>query len=33
MYFFSEDERRYLLKKLLPLSRRVEVSEDLRGWN
>jgi len=33
MYFFSEDERKYILKRLLPLSRNNEVSEDLRGWN
>ncbi len=33
MYFFSEDERKYILKKLLPEARKNDVSEDLRGWN
>jgi CRISPR-associated protein Csa1 len=33
MYFFSEEERKYLLKKLIPSSRERMIAEDLRGWN
>ncbi|OPY55369.1 MAG: CRISPR-associated protein Csa1 [Methanosaeta sp. PtaU1.Bin112] len=33
MYFFSEEERKYLLKKLIPKAREKGISEDLRGWN
>jgi len=33
MYFFSEEERRYLLRGLIPRARRAEVAEELRGWN
>ncbi len=33
MYFLSEDERRFLLKGLIPRARRNEVSAELRGWN
>jgi CRISPR-associated protein Csa1 len=33
MYFFSEEERKYLLKKLIPKARDKGISEDLRGWN
>ena len=33
MYFLSEEERRYLLKGLIPRARRNEVSSELRGWN
>ena len=33
MYFFSEEERKYLLKKLIPKTREKGISEDLRGWN
>jgi CRISPR-associated protein Csa1 len=33
MYYLSEDERKHLLKGLLPKTRRTEVAEELRGWN
>jgi len=33
MYFFSEEERKYLLKKLIPKAREKGIAEDLRGWN
>ncbi len=33
MYFLSEVERKFLLYRLLPLSRKVGVSSDLRGWS
>ncbi|MFZ3149198.1 MAG: CRISPR-associated protein Cas4 [Methanothrix sp.] len=33
MYFFSEEERKYLLKKLIPMARERCIAEDLRGWN
>ena len=33
MFFLSDDERRMVLRKLLPESRRVEVHPELRGWN
>lgn len=33
MYFFSEEERKYLLKKLIPMTREKGIAEDLRGWN
>lgn len=33
MYFLSEDERKLLLKGLLPKTRQTEVAEELRGWN
>lgn len=33
MYFFSKEERKYLLKKLIPQSRDKYVAEELRGWN
>ncbi|HON36462.1 MAG: type I-A CRISPR-associated protein Cas4/Csa1 [Methanothrix sp.] len=33
MYFFSEEERKYLLKKLIPSSRESGIAEELRGWN
>lgn len=33
MYFPSEEERRYVLRKLLPEARRHPVAEELRGWN
>lgn len=33
MYFLSEVEHKYLIHKLLPSTREVGVSEDLRGWN
>ena len=33
MYFFSEEERKYLLKKLIPKAREKGITEDLRGWN
>ena len=33
MYFLSEEERRYLLRKLLPEARENEVHPELRGWN
>ncbi len=33
MYFFSEEERKYLLKKLIPSTRERGIAEDLRGWN
>lgn len=33
MYFFSEEERKYLLKKLIPQTREKSVAEELRGWN
>lgn len=33
MYFFSEEERKYLLKKLIPSTREKGIAEDLRGWN
>lgn len=33
MYFLNEDERRYLIKGLIPKSRSMDVAEELRGWN
>ena len=33
MYFLSEEERRYVLRKLVPEARREPVHEELRGWN
>lgn len=33
MYFLSDEERRYVLRKLLPASRASEVHPELRGWN
>jgi len=33
MYFLSEQERKQLLKGLLPKTRRTEVADELRGWN
>ena len=33
MYFLSEEERRYVLRKLLPEARRDPVHDELRGWN
>jgi CRISPR-associated protein Csa1 len=32
MYFLSDDERRMVLRKLLPQARAEGVSEELRGW-
>lgn len=32
MYFFSDEERKYLLKKLIPQARDRGVAEELRGW-
>ena len=33
MYFLSEEEKRLILRKLLPQAREHEVHPDLRGWN
>lgn len=33
MYFLNDEERKRLLKGLLPKSRRTDVAEELRGWN
>lgn len=33
MYFLSEEEKRLVLRKLLPEARRHEVLPELRGWN
>ncbi len=33
MYFFSEEERKYLLKRLIPKAREKGIAEELRGWN
>jgi len=33
MYFLSEEEKRLVLRKLLPQAREHEVHPDLRGWN
>ncbi len=33
MYFLSDEERRYVLRKLLPESRRGDVHSELRGWS
>lgn len=33
MYFLSDEERRYVIRKLLPEARRQGVAEELRGWN
>lgn len=33
MYFLSDEERRYLVGKLLPQARRHEVHPELRGWS
>lgn len=32
MYFLGDDERKHLLKGLLPKTRQTEVAEELRGW-
>lgn len=33
MYFLSQEEKRLLLRRLLPQARESEVHPDLRGWN
>lgn len=33
MYFLSEDERRYVSRRLLPEARKIDVHEELRGWH
>ena len=33
MYFLTDEERKYVLRRLLPEARRDEVHSDLRGWN
>jgi len=33
VYFFSEEERKYLYRGLLPKAREMGVAEELRGWN
>lgn len=33
MYFLSEEERKYLLRGLVPRSRALAVAEEHRGWN
>jgi len=33
MYFFSDEERKYLLRGLVPRARQAGVAEELRGWN
>ncbi len=33
MYFLSEDEKRFVLRKLMPEARRNDVAAELRGWN
>ena len=33
MYFLTEEERQKLVRGLLPKSRELEISDDLRGWN
>ena len=33
MFFLSDEERRYVLRKMLPESRRVDVHRELRGWS
>lgn len=33
MYFLSDEERRYLSRRLLPQARRHSVAEELRGWH
>ncbi len=33
MYFLSDEERRYMVRKLLPEARGEKVAEELRGWN
>jgi CRISPR-associated protein Csa1 len=33
MYFLNEEEKRLLLRSLLPRSRESEIHRDLRGWN
>jgi len=33
MYFPTEEERKNLIKGLLPKSRKLDVNEELRGWN
>lgn len=32
VYFLSDDERKHLLKGLLPKTRQTEVADELRGW-
>lgn len=33
MYFFTEDERKIFLRKMLPKARKMEVDDELRGWS
>ena len=33
MYFLTDDERKFILRRLLPQARQDEVHTDLRGWN
>ncbi|SDF80806.1 type I-A CRISPR-associated protein Cas4/Csa1 [Sporolituus thermophilus] len=33
MYFLTDDERKMFLKKMLPKARRLDIDEELRGWN
>lgn len=33
VYFFNDEERKFLLRGLVPRSRALDLAEDLRGWN
>ncbi|MEW6425294.1 MAG: CRISPR-associated protein Cas4 [Bacillota bacterium] len=33
MYFLTEEEKKHLLRGLLPRARETGVAEELRGWN
>lgn len=33
MYFLTEEEKKHLLKGMLPRSREMAIAEELRGWN
>ena len=33
MYFLNEEEKRLLLRRIMPQARRREIADELRGWN
>ena len=33
MYFLNEEEKRLLLRQILPQARQKDIASELRGWN
>ncbi|MDA8186718.1 MAG: type I-A CRISPR-associated protein Cas4/Csa1 [Dehalococcoidales bacterium] len=33
MYFLAEDEKRFVLRRLIPQARQTDIAAELRGWN